>query len=480
MKEAHRPQTLARTRFTTLKIFLALSLLCVVAAAASGTTFKTLADFVTTGNYGPNYMSLAQGLDGNLYGTTFSGGANNEGTVFKTTPAGTVTTIYSFCSLANCADGEQPYDGVILGTDGNFYGTTFYGGANGCCIGTVFKITPAGKLTTLHSFGAIDGISPWGALVQGTDGNFYGTTSAGGLNSSSGTVFKISPSGEFTSLYSFCSLSNCADGKYPRGGLVQASNGLFYGVTLSGGAFGSGSVYSISSTGTLSTVFSFNDTDGYTPYGSLVEIAGDFYGTTSAGGSGCSGNGCGTVFQVTPGGTMTTLHFFDGTDGYDALGTLIEGTDGNLYGTTTLGGTNSAGTIFKISTSGTFDTLYNFCSQPQCTDNSDPYGGLTQAASGNFYGTTNNGAGTLYELSTGLHPFVKTLPGSGAVGAKVQILGYNLAGATSVTFNGTAAEFTAKSTSIVTHVPTGATSGTVEVTVGANRLKSNVAFRVVP
>ncbi len=230
--------------------------------------------------------------------------------------------------------------------------------------------------------------------------------------------------------------------------------------------------------------FANSGDQGQAPYGSLVDIAGNLYGTTELGGAGCSG--CGTVFQIVmPSGTLNTLLSFDGTDGQEPLGSLIQATDGNLYGTTESGGANSAGTIFKISTSGTFTTLYNFCSKSQCTDGGGPYGGLAQDTSGNFYGTTSYGpgdagAGTLFELSAGLGAFVKTLPGSGAVGEKVQILGNNLSGATSVTFNGKAAEFTAHSTYIVTHVPSGATSGTVAVSVAGKTLKSNVAFRVAP
>ncbi len=479
-------QTLLRRLPASFKISFSIMLLSVAAAiAATAPQFKTLADFNTTSAYQPYYGSLVQGLDGNFYGTTVVGGANSQGTVFKVTPAGKITVIYSFCSLASCVDGEEPYAGLTLGTDGNFYGTTYYDGAI-CDCGTVFKITPAGVLTTLHSFGVTDGYNPWGALVQGTDGYFYGTTSNGGANRS-GTVFKINSSGsEFTSLYSFCSLSGCADGEDPRGGLVQGSNGLFYGTTLSGGPdAGAGTVYSISSTGTITTVFSFTNSgdQGEAPYGSLVDIAGNLYGTTELGGSGCSG--CGTVFQIVmPAGTLNTLLSFDGTDGQEPLGSLIQATDGNLYGTTESGGANSAGTIFKISTTGTFTSLYNFCSKSQCTDGGGPFGGLAQDTSGNFYGTTSYGpgdagAGTLFRLSDGLGPFVKTLPTSGKVGAKVDILGTALTGATSVTFNGTAATFEVKSANLIsTDVPAGATSGNVQVTVGATTLTSNVRFTV--
>lgn len=464
------------------KMSVAISLLCAATTIASAQMFKTLADFNTTNAYEPYQQALVQGTDGNLYGTTLLGGKNDQGTVFKTTPNGVITTIYSFCSQPNCVDGEEPFAGLVLGTDGNFYGTTFYGGSS--AEGTVFKITSAGLLTTLHSFSGSDGANPQGALVQGADGSYYGTTSTAGANQG-GTIFKITAARAFTTIYNFCS-STCTDGQYPRAGMIQASNGLFYGTTIIGGAFSAGTVFSVTSTGVLTTLFSFNETDGYTPYGPLVEVGGNFYGTTAlGGGSGCSA-GCGTVFEFTPPETLTTLHTFDGTDGESAFAGLVLGTDGNLYGTTEGGGTNSSGTIFQITTAGALTTLYNFCSQVQCIDGGGPFGGLLQDTSGSFYGTTgygpgSGGAGTLYGLSMALGPFVKFLPASGKVGAEVGILGTKLTGATSVTFNGTPAQILKNSaTLILTRVPAGATTGNVQVTVPGKTLASNVAFTVVP
>jgi uncharacterized repeat protein (TIGR03803 family) len=202
------------------------------------------------------YAGLVQGSDGNFYGSTAYGGINNCyigcGTMFKMTPSGTLTTIYSFCPLGGvCTDGSFPVAGLVQGTDGNFYGTTFYGGPNTCdnpsqgsvSCGTVFKITPSGVLTTLHTFNSTDGGNPSAGLVQGTDGNFYGTTSYGGANgTNSGTVFKITPSGILTLLYSFCSQADCADGAGPSGTLIQDTNGLFYGTTA-GGGLGYGTVF---------------------------------------------------------------------------------------------------------------------------------------------------------------------------------------------------------------------------------------------
>jgi uncharacterized repeat protein (TIGR03803 family) len=182
---------------------------------------------------------LLQATDGNFYGTTEVGGAHNQGTVFKITPAGALTTLYNFCSASACADGQQPLAGLIQANDGNFYGTTSKGGTFNYNYGTVFQITPAGALTTLHSLNGTDGFQPSGALIQASDGNLYGTTSWGGAYglSYNGTIFKITPTGTFTTLYNFCSQVNCADGRWPLAALIQGSDGNFYGTTTAGGAY---------------------------------------------------------------------------------------------------------------------------------------------------------------------------------------------------------------------------------------------------
>ena len=319
--------------------------------------------------------ALVQGSDGNLYGTTYGGGAEPRvGTVFKITPGGALTTLYSFCAQANCTDGQQPYAGLVRGSDGNFYGTTLEGGANtGCSLGsgtcgTVFKITPGGALTTLHSFcaqaGCADGGNPYAGLVQASDGNFYGTTFERGANGY-GTVFKITPAGTLTALYSFCSQTNCADGQYPYAGLMQASDGDFYGSTSAGGGGAyhqGGTVFQITPSGTLTTIYNFcsqpNCTDGAGSVARLVQASdGDFYGTTLHGGAYCVPNsGCGTVFRITASGMLTTMHSFDDTDdGKSPFGGLVQATDGNFYGATTYGanpactsGLHGCGTVFRL------------------------------------------------------------------------------------------------------------------------------------
>jgi uncharacterized repeat protein (TIGR03803 family) len=231
---------------------------------------------------------------------------------------------------------------------------------------------------------------------------------------------------------------------------------------------------------------SFDTADGAYPHAELIQASdGNFYGTTEAGGA----NGGGTVFQITPAGVLTTLYSFcaqaDCADGKAPVAGLLQATDGNFYGTTELGGANGSGTIFQITTGGTLATLYSFCAQARCADGEKPEAGLVQATDGSFYGAASVGGtgsvGTIFKLAMGLGPFVKTLPTFGNAGGSAYILGTNLAGATAVSFNGTATVFTVVSaTEIKASVPTGAATGFVTVTTPRGTLTSNVAFQVGP
>src|ERR1035441_6913890 len=353
-------------------------------------------------------------------------------------PAQTLTTLYSFCSQSRCTDGDGPRAGLVQTTNGDLYGTTAAGGANRLG-GTVFKITPGGTLTTLYSFcsqtNCTDGSNSFAGLVQAANGDLYGTTGDGGANGY-GAVFKITPSGTLTTLYNFCSQTNCTDGAGPQAGLVQAANGNLYGTTSS---------------------YPFNTG--------------------------------GTIFKITPSGTLTTLYSFCSqsgcTDGEGPRAGLVQATNGDFYGTTDGGGSNNGGTVFKITPSGTLTTLYTFCSQSGCTDGASPNAGLVQDTNGDFYGTTSaggaNGGGTVFRLSVGLGTFVAPRPPYGKVGAAIKILGTNLTGATSVSFNGTAAVFTVVSPSLITTtLPAGASSGKVQVVTPSGTLSSNASFLVVP
>jgi uncharacterized repeat protein (TIGR03803 family) len=441
--------------------------------------------------------SLIQGTDGNFYSTTGLGGTNGDGNVFGVTPGGTLTSLHSF----DATDGGAPQAALVQAKNGNFYGTTGGGGAYSNCVsggcGTVFKIDQQGTLAVLYSFCAqtkcSDGSFPAGALVQATNGSLYGTTRDGGAYGA-GTVFKITYEGTLTTLYSFCAQTNCSDGQDPSSALVQALDGTLYGTTGTGAGPNPGTIFKITPEGALTTLYTFCSqpgcADGNDPRAGLIQATdGNFYGTTVGGGI----NGGGTVFKITRDGTLATLYSFCSqagcADGNQPIGVLLQATDGNLYGTTFEGGdpkclpSYGCGTVFRITPQGTLTTLHKFYSS---SDGINPYGGLMQATNGELYGTTQIGGvndnGTIFRLAVGLGPFVETQTASGAVGTPVVILGTNLTGATSVTFNGTTATFTVVSRSeIKTTVPNGATTGTVQVITSSGvPLSSNVPFRITP
>jgi uncharacterized repeat protein (TIGR03803 family) len=383
------------------------------------------------------------------------------------TPQGQLTTLASF----DGANGSGPNIGLTLTASGLLYGTTFNGGADGN--GTLFQVTPAGQITTIYSFDGSDGAGANGALVQGFDGALYGTTYHGG-SSNDGVLFKVAPNGTVATLHSFSG----ADGIIPYY-LVQALDGSIYGTTTKGGEslFGDGTIFVVTPSGAFRTVYNFRAATGSEPVGLIQGADGNFYGATTEGGSLNEG----TVFRMTPGGALTVLHdFVGGPDGWFPASGLVQGTDGNLYGTTYDGGANLGGTIYQITTAGILTTLHAF----EPAEGNQPYGGLVQGTDGNFYGTTSVGGtygdGTVYRLSMGLGPFVKTVPWFGKWGATVTILGTDLTGATSVTFNGTPAAFTVVSPSaITTTVPPGASGGVVLVVTTGGTLASNVPFHML-
>jgi len=369
--------------------------------AGYGTVFKitpegmpsTLYSF-TGGNDGNRPTgALVLGNDGYFYGTTFSGGASNLGTVFKLSTNGILTSLYSFSG----SDGGFPIAGLVLGTDGNFYGTTYDGGTNS--VGTVFKISPSGTLTSLYSFtGGNDGTRPEAGLVQANDGNFYGTTSSGGTYTNGGTVFKITANGAFSSIYSF---TGGDDGGFLQSGLIQGSDNYLYGSTYGGGTNDAGTIFKMDTSGSLIGLYSFTggDDGGY-PVGDLVQgTDGNFYGTTVAGGT----NHDGTVFQISATGDLTSMYSFtNGVDGANPRASLVQASSGIFYGSTVFGGLAQAGVIFEITTNGAFTSLYDFAG---AADGASPGAPLVQDSSGNFYGTTvsggtNGGNGTIFEIGT--------------------------------------------------------------------------------
>ena len=259
----------------------------------------------------------------------------------------TVTNLWSFIAGSN---GGNPWAGLVQGSDGNFYGTTRSGGTNG--EGTVFRINSAGTLATLYQFGfGTNGYNPMAGLVQGSDGDFYGTTHSGGAYEG-GTVFRISSAGTLTTLYQFGGLPT--DGQNIWAGLVQGSDGNFYGTTALGGTNSAGTVFQVSSAGTLTTLWQFSGypADGAYPYAGLVQSSdGNFYGTTVNGGTSTNCvSGCGTVFRISPGGSYSNFYSFSSDPaGKDPQAALVQGSDGYFYGTTYLGGTYGSGTVYKLS-----------------------------------------------------------------------------------------------------------------------------------
>jgi uncharacterized repeat protein (TIGR03803 family) len=370
------------------------ALLLFCSAWLSAQTFTLLHSFDGTDGAQP-HAGLIQGTDGNLYGTTGFGGSANVGTVFNIPlGGGTLKTLATF----HGTNGSQPFAGLVQATDGNLYGTTGYGGADN--VGTVFKIPlGGGTLKTLATFHGTNGSYPAAGLVQANDGNLYGTASGGGSDSA-GTVFKIPlGGGALKTLATF----HGTNGSGPAAGLIQATDGNLYGTTETGGSDDQGTVFKIALGGTLKTLATFHGTNGIYPAAGLVQADGNLYGTASMGGS----DSAGTVFKIPlGGGTLKTLATFNATNGYDPLAGLIQATDGNLYGTTFSGGVNGYGTVFTIPPAGgTLTTLYSFCSQSGCTDGGNPTAGLIQATDGKLYGTTYNGGvnggGTVFSLSLG-------------------------------------------------------------------------------
>jgi uncharacterized repeat protein (TIGR03803 family) len=486
-------------------------------------TLTTLHSFDFTDGYVP--QALVQARNGNFYGTTNTGGAHSFGTVFKITPQGTLTTLYSFCAQTNCADGADPQAALVQATDGNLYGTTTTYGVTGngvTGVGTFFKITPGGTLATLHVFGTGngEGFYPIGALVQATDGNFYGTTSEGGaFANDAGSVFKITPTGTLTTLHTFDYVGDFANGAYPVAGLVLGTDGNFYGTTSDGGngneeVGGAGTIFKITPSGSFTLLHRFNWTDGGRPVAGLIQATdGNFYGTTTGGGT----NEFGTVFKITPGGTLTTLYSFGSqsgcTDGYFPLAGLVQDSNGDLYGTTA-GGTTSGpcqqsnGTVFRLSVG--LSPFVSFVrSSGKVGQTVQILGqGLTGAKKVSF-----NGANAAFAVKSATYltatvpagattGFVRVAtpsvtlksnqkfrvtpqifsfsPTSGPVTTSVVVTGRSFTGAREVVFAcGKTASFVVDSdTQITATVPAGAMSGTINVVTPGGEAASPASFTV--
>ncbi len=397
-----RPASSSFLAFTAL-ILIALFALSLSAAAQN---FAVLQNFDNANGKRPLTAPIL-GSDGTLYGATPEGGAHLHGLVYKLTSKNELSALYSFCSQSNCADGASPEFGPILGKDGNLYGTTSNGGANN--LGVVYRLTLGGTLTVLHSFShGAEGWDP-NSLVSDGSGGFYGTTLEAGVNNY-GTIFHLDAQGELTTLYSFCgSQPTCAVNAYTNTGeaqpLILGTDGNLYGITTTGGhsfdvcpADGCGTVFKITPQGEFGTIYEFcslaNCADGGEPAWLIQGSDGNFYGTTSLGGSAAKGGG--TVFQLTTGGVLSTLHSFSAAEstgsGYSPYD-LVQASNGTLFGVTFFGGNYvqqceklGCGTVFSVTTSGDFASLHNF----DFSDGLAP-AGIVQTSDTTLDGTTSSG-----------------------------------------------------------------------------------------
>lgn len=346
----------------------------------NGSGFAIINSFADWGKT-PNGDLLAN-TDGLLYGMTSTGGTYNSGTIFSITTTGAINIIRHLNSVT---DGATPHGELIRATDGNFYGLTSGGGTN--TYGTIFRLSPDGVYTVLrHLSYATDGTNPRGHLVQAKDGNFYGMTYGGGPNGT-GTIFRITPAGTFTVIKSF---NKTTDGGNSYGSLTEGKDGLLYGMTYSGGSFGYGTIFKITTSGTYTVIRHLNSaSDGAYPQGDLIQASdGNFYGVCYSGGS----NGNGTIFKLTTAGAYTVLrHLSASLDGGNPFGNLYQHTDGFLYGMNRTGGAKTSGTAYRISTSGAFTLLHSFVPE---TEGATPNGGFVRGGDGNLYGFTSSGGAT--------------------------------------------------------------------------------------
>ncbi len=476
---------------TSLCLFIVcLGVICLGASsAAPAQTYTSLATGIDS--WGP----LLQGTDGNLYGADYAGGTGAFGEIFKITPEGALSTVHNFVTKQG---GNYP-TGLALGLNGLLYGTTKQGGAQGApCpspvagCGTVFEITAAGTLSILHEFTGPDGMYPVGGITLGPDGNFYGTTSGtiqkGATGAVYGTIFRITPTGTLTTLHTF----SFSDGAYPASPLVVGADGRLYGTTPEGGtpAGSAGTVFAVTTGGTFTSLYTFDTTGGpLAPAGALVQGAnGNFYGVTNVGGSTCGGDN-GTIYYISPGGhTFVTFYEFSRIcdHGSNPRSGLVLASDGNFYGSAGGSGSpngNQDAILFEITPKIDFTILYTF---DYSTSSFGSGVNLMQATNGTFYGTTNPAVPpenapppAVFSLSNGLAPFITTVPRMRPIGQKVLILGQGLTGATSVTFNGVAATFTVNSdTEISATVPAGATKGVVQVVTPSGTISTTVLFYI--
>jgi uncharacterized repeat protein (TIGR03803 family) len=421
--------------------------------------------------------ALAQGQDGNLYGTSLHGGSSGQGAAFLLTPAGKEAVLGSFTASSG---GINCNTGLFAGSDGNFYGAC-PNGQSPYNFGTVFNIGSSGVPDMLYAFSGTDGQNPeTGAPVEAANGSYYGVTEQGGTNNG-GTAYVIAPGAKLATLYNFGASST--DANTPSGPLIQGSDGNFYGTTSAGGTLGGGTVFRMTGTGQVTVLHSFptnSKKDGAYPMGGVVQANnGNFYGVTNAGGA----NNLGTVYVLTGAGKSNILHSFSIADQASSpCDTLAMATDRNFYGTAASCTNGSCGTsiVFEVTAKGAFTVLHTF---NPATDGTNVSGPLMLHTDGTFYGAAEEGGGggggTIYSLNVGLAPFVSVSPAFGPVGAAIGIYGQGFDAKTKVYFAGTLAKFSLVTPNYgVAAVPQGAVTGYLTVKASSLKMKSLQLFTV--
>ena len=423
---------------------------------------------------------IAQGRDGNLYGTGGNRGANNVGGVFKITPAGVETLLVSFPKAWNaCAEG------LTLATDGNFYGACIIGGAHSS--GFIFRVTPAGVLTDIYDFvGTTTGsCCPTSAPVLGADGNLYGTTGSYGGSDSPYVAYRISTAGVYKTLYTFI------NGNSVPSVLSAASDGNLYGTEADADGFGNvGGVFRISTGGAFKLLYGFvSATNVYYPStGVIRDTNGKLYGTTAFP-SGTDGSG--TLYDVTTSGVVTDIYNFPTSLNFDeAANNMMQASNGNIYGASYNGGTNAAGGLYELTTANSFSSWSFTASNTGVgATGSNPTAPLMQNTNGLLYGITFTGGpnaaqGTFFSVNIGAPAFISlvTPVNAGKEGTQVGILGQGFSSSSVVKFGGTTAttKTVTGSTFIEATVPAGALTGKVTVTTGSKTLSTIATYDITP
>jgi uncharacterized repeat protein (TIGR03803 family) len=457
--------------FTALQKLIGLRLLSLCMAATAMLPAQTWLSFSENVGVDPPYAPT-QTASGALFGTA-GGGVFNSGTVYAVTSKGLAPFHTFYCSTAWCPDGS-PSGPLVQAPNGTLYGAAFPGGANG--FGTIYQIAPDGAFTVLHSFTSLKGGGVLGGLIQAANGDFYGVTQSGGENDS-GTIFRMTAGGAVTPLYSFCSHpgSACPGGQTPISALVQASTGDLYGLSENGTT---SAIYKLTLAGQFTTVYTFctqsDCPDGSFARGFLTMAAdGSLYGGSTGAGT---SREQGVIFRISPDDHVTVFHTFKIPKLSEAL-QMIPGSDGNLYGV-------AESAIYRLTPDGDVTVILNVPSVPKIQENFGSITGLGQYTSGLLFATTIGGGqygqGVILSFDAGLPPFVKAQPGSGGAGSAVTILGTSLAGATSVTFGGAPAVFTVTSDhAISATVPAGATNGAIQVVTPQGTLSTDVPFFIL-